>query len=405
MGKTVVFFSALSIWSLGNKIGAPSFYQTIVGYVRNGWRVILITPHCSEEKDFPDVKLIHFKSRSVHNHVYKPLKLFDNILYSNSLKRGMYKKGKEILESLIEEKAVLIYAYEVHAVKACAALAEEYSRPLITRFQGTILSAKGKSLLIQLGYYPHYQALKQKADLVIMTDDGTQGKAYLENIGNKSKVLFLRNGLDLDENIAGAINITEIRHQLGISDKDKVLMTISRLVGWKRVDRAIVCLAETLKKMSNVKLVIIGDGQEKGALQELARSMEVFEQVLFVGAVKHNYIKQYLQVADVFLSLYDLSNLGNPLFEAMKCGRAVVTLNNGDTKSVITNGENGMLIEPEDERGLSDAVTLLLSEEKMRNRLGENAYEYAKKFFLSWDERMRFECQEVEKLIGNINID
>lgn len=66
--------------------------------------------------------------------------------------------------------------------------------------------------------------------------------------------------------------------------------------------------------------------------------------MIFTGKISHELVYDYLQRADVFISLYSASNLGNPLFEAMRCGKAIITVDTGTTGSVIKNEANGILL-------------------------------------------------------------
>jgi len=96
--------------------------------------------------------------------------------------------------------------------------------------------------------------------------------------------------------------------------------------------------------------------------------------------------------------LNDLSNVGNPLLEAMKCGKCVVTLNTGATAEIIKNDENGILLDIDNINNLPNIIIQLLNDDKSRDRLGHNARKYALEHFQTWDERIQMEIKFVEKL-------
>lgn len=108
-------------------------------------------------------------------------------------------------------------------------------------------------------------------------------------------------------------------------------------------------------------LVIVGNGSERERLQGIARELGVEQHVRFEGAVPHGEIIQYLAAADIFLSFYDWSNVGNPLLEAMMAGKCIVTLNNGDTGQFVKNEENGILLEYEEPPKLPEVIRNLLA--------------------------------------------
>ena len=117
-------------------------------------------------------------------------------------------------------------------------------------------------------------ALKTTADLVIMTDDGTQGDEVLARLnpaaGNRVK--FWRNGLDLDRlHPASADERSAARRALRIPNDAFVMLTASRLAAWKRVDRAIRALPRVRTWTQNATLLVVGDGEERVHLVALAR--------------------------------------------------------------------------------------------------------------------------------------
>lgn len=231
-----------------------------------------------------------------------------------------------------------------------------------------------------------------------MTNDGTQGDKVLQQLGvDMRKVRFWLNGVDWNL-FRSMPDPEQVKEFLGVSGKH-VLMCISRLVSWKRVERSIEALPGIVEQYPNTVLIIVGDGPERRRLEQLATALGVKEHVRFEGAIPHSEVPKYLAAADIFLSFYDWSNVGNPLLEAMMAGKCIVTLNNGDTAKFIKNGENGILLEYEDLPRLPEVIKNLLANEELRNRLGANARKFAEKNFWSWEERIEAEIAEVSRLI------
>lgn len=100
---------------------------------------------------------------------------------------------------------------------------------------------------------------------------------------------------------------------------------------------------------------------------------------------------------DVFLSLYDISNLGNPLFEAMNAGLAIITLDNGDTKSIYDNNMILLDCSSEEEivKNVYEKIFYLKSNAKIRKRIGVEAEAYINGKVLSWEERISIEIKEI----------
>ena len=178
-----------------------------------------------------------------------------------------------------------------------------------------------------------------------------------------------------------------------------MIMTLCRLNLWKHVDRAISALPAVLKTCPDTMLVVCGYGPEREKLETQAREANVAEHVIFTGKIEHELAFAYMKETDVFLSLYDLSNLGNPLFEAMRCGKPIITLDVGATNTVVEDGVNGVLLPADGLSRLPEEICCLLSDEDERKRLGEGAKRFTDENFWTWDERIAAEIREVTALL------
>ena len=394
----IIFVSDLAVWSMGQGNGGPAFSQTLKKYVDEKWEVYLISDEISnqnigylEKENNIFIKPTIFKKWIQLYKVGCVFKILDHYFVAKKFSR----KIKKIIDNSHQE--TILYAYEIYGVKACKEISQKYHIPFITRFQGTILSQYKNCLLNHIRLYPHFQALSQSADLIIMTDDGTKGLDVLKTLGNNSKTLFLRNGLDLLE-----CNLDELKREtINTSNNECLFLTVSRLVRWKHVERAIDGFSEYYKLGLKGRLLIIGDGDQKEFLMHRAKHLGISEHVIFLGAIAHDNIYKYMLKCDVFLSLYELSNVGNPLLEAMTLGKCIITLDVGDTCKVIKHLENGILLTRDELPTLGEKMAQLATLPELRLELGRAAQKYALKNFYSWEMRMDIEYREVCRVIKN----
>ena len=397
--KRILMFSRLNVWSMDDNKGAPSFYKTIKGYIDSGWELTLITPKGKNNNPVPNLNLINFNLLLSVFLKFPILRFFVNYLNVKYAEYKFYNIGRKLLNSNSEN--VILYAYEVHGVKASKKLSVKFNVPLVTRFQGTVLSGIKNNIFNRLLYYPHFSSLKTESDLVIMTNDGTLGDRVLYDLNNKSsKVLFLRNGIDINffEKVENN-QLVNLKEKYNLKQTDKILLTVSRLAKWKKVERAIHALNEVIKKDSNYKLIIVGDGDEKANLIKLTENLQLKDYIIFAGAQPHSLIKAYLKIANVFLSLYDLSNVGNPLLEAMILAKPIITLNVGSTNSIISHEINGILLDINDLSKIPYYIDKICNSNEFAISLGENARKYAKDNFWTWNERIKKEIENVELLL------
>ncbi|MEM4168055.1 MAG: glycosyltransferase family 4 protein [Candidatus Caldarchaeum sp.] len=400
MPKTILIISALDIWSMGKDKGAPSLWRTLKGYADQGWQVYFITgtnDPDSANAVHPNIRISRFDAHWLKKLMcIKKVGFFARALWWMWFQIVAFIKAQRIGA---KNQIDVVYGYEVSAVPVAKVLSRLWHVPMVSRFQGSILRvAWMNKRLWKIRAWEHVLGLKIPADLVIMANDGTQGDRVLQQLGvDMNHVRFWMNGLDWDifKNLPSK---QEAREGLNLGDK-KILLTVSRLDTWKRVDRSIQALPEVLKHFPDAMLVIVGDGRERERLERLVCELNVERNVRFEGAVPHYKVPQYLAAADIFLSLYDWSNVGNPLLEAMMAGKCIITLNNGDTGQFIQDERSGILLEYDELPALPHVIRRLLADEELRNRLGENARKFAEENFWSWEERMEAEVQAVEALL------
>lgn len=396
--KRVVFLTDLEVESLGTRKGGRAFYNTIGVYIANGWDVHIITSRGGVPAEFRDKVHVyeqHFSSDFV-SHPSRWHRLVGRYKYYLQVERYYAR----MLNAIDNGRPCVVYAYEVAGVQVAKCWARRRGYPVVSRFQGTWHATTNYSIVNRLRFYPHLQALHAKVDLVIMTNDGTQGNQALRHCKNhSSSIQFWLNGVNLpaEEVLASR---DALRANLHFSEKI-VFLTVSRLEQWKRVDRAISAFARMANDFPSAELHICGDGTSRSSLEALAKELGVEGRVVFHGAIAQEQVTNFMVATDVFLSLYDLSNVGNPLLEAMGSKAAIITINNGDTGSFIQDGKTGILLPDADVSRIASSMSLLASDASLRRQLGQGARQYATAHFWSWAERMQAEEALVAKLLSS----
>jgi glycosyltransferase involved in cell wall biosynthesis len=414
--------SALEVWALPEAAGgAPTIFRTLRAYSERGHRVTYVAPTIGANRhsptgclrdarpgptlDLPGVAFERFHLPSLQESrlpLPAPIARLDQKLrFALLFPRLAAQRAGEVLE---RERVDVLYAYEVHGALAARRLRARHREPTVARFQGTVMHPTLDNALLRLRKYEEVLALRLPADLYIMTDDGTQGDEVLDRFNPAAvpKMRFWRNGLDLDRLGPATHDERRARRaELGLPGDAFMLITASRLAAWKRIDRAIASMPEVLRVVPNALLLIVGDGEERASLERQARDLDVAASVWFAGAVPQEEVVRYMHAADVFLALADLSNVGNPLLEAMTCGLAAVAVDAGDTRHLVIDGETGMLLPSGDPALAARAIITLASEPATRQRTAEGARGYAEEHFWSWEQRLDAEVEEVERLVGD----
>ena len=400
--KAVLMMSTLVIQPLAPVYGTPVIAYTLRAYLKAGWTVYFVVGFKPDPVDDELVRQLHVSwfaiplLRTIGR--LRKIGFFARAVWWAIAQVSFFAKGLQIIS---KHKVDLIYTWDVDAAPAAWMLSKLFGIPWVARYlgTGTPLYDQMKNVFWKVRFWQQVFAYKLPADMVIMTDDGTFGAVVLERLGvDRNKIRFWMNGVD--KQAFFALPPKEIaRQHLGITTK-YVLLTLSRLDTSKRVDRSISAMPGVLSKIPETTLVVVGDGPERHVLEKLARDLGVTEHVRFVGAVRHEEVPLYYAAADVFLSLYDISNVGNPLLEAMLAGKCCVALDVGGTSKIVKHGVTGILIAKEQLKSLDQVLVSLLENQPLRERLGANAREWAWQHLKSWDERLEQELREVEKLVS-----
>jgi len=275
--------------------------------------------------------------------------------------------------------------------------------PVLIRFHGVSLPAEAVSRWRgRLWNLDEITGLRAPCRAILVTNDGTRGDEVLKALRvDPARVHFWLNGLDAaDLQRPEGWDAAEFKRGLGLEGRH-VLWMISRLAGWKRVDRGIACVADLVSRYGrrDVVLLIAGEGAKRRELEALARRLGVEAHVRFLGAVPHSEVYKYYTIADAFLSLYDVANLGNPLIEAMYFAKPIVTLDDGSTSALLADRENAILVPPARiSEDLPRWVSALLADPGLRERLGQAARATFDRKVLTWEKRMAMEARLLRRV-------
>ena len=159
----------------------------------------------------------------------------------------------------------------------------------------------------------------------------------------------------------------------------KVIAAAGRLHEQKNFDLLIRAFARFYKTHHEYELVIYGEGPDKEALMKTASSLGVAGAVELPGQSKT--LLEDMNDCSMFVLSSDYEGMPNVLIEAMACGLCCIATNCpiGGVRSLIADGENGLLIPTGSERALLSALTTAADDPALAERLGKNASEIQKR--------------------------
>ncbi|MDO8998772.1 MAG: N-acetyl-alpha-D-glucosaminyl L-malate synthase BshA [Bacteroidota bacterium] len=184
--------------------------------------------------------------------------------------------------------------------------------------------------------------------------------------------------------IPNFINLSEYETPLQNCNKrvyapndERILVHISNFRKVKRVED-VIAIFERVKKEVPCKLLLVGDGPEKAAIDQLCRQLNISHDVINLGKIADP--KEILSVADLFILPSETESFGLSALEAMAMKVPVISTNSGGLPEVNINGKTGYLSEVGNVEEMANNALKLLTDEKLFNQFRENAFAQAKKF-------------------------
>jgi L-malate glycosyltransferase len=178
---------------------------------------------------------------------------------------------------------------------------------------------------------------------------------------------------------------------------EPVLMHLSNFRPVKRITDAIEIFARVREKMP-AKLVMMGDGPDRGAAEYMVRRRRLQRDVFFVG--KQDRVQEKLGQADLFLLPSDLESFGLAALEAMACELPVIATNVGGLPEVVTNGVDGYLVAPREVESAATRAIEILSRPDRGRGMGQQARINARRRYCSNDVIPQYEAY-YEKVLNS----
>ncbi|MCS7123000.1 MAG: glycosyltransferase family 4 protein [Candidatus Aenigmarchaeota archaeon] len=236
----------------------------------------------------------------------------------------------------------------------------------------------------------------KKADLVTTPSYGAfmhlNEDLKLVDINKKLKVIH--NGIEVEANYSIEIKDIDIRFEQLIRQNKKIMLSVpSALVKEKGVDilfKAYDSLCEDIKR--ELKLVIVGDGPEKGNFENLIRK----NKIIIFPKLPRKIILYFMANSTFFVLPHRISIFDYVLLEAMVMRLAIITTPVGGNLEIFTEKDTVVFVPPNDVKILAEKIIFLLNNDEYRKKIAQNAFELVKKNFSL--ERMFFNYEKTYNL-------
>jgi N-acetyl-alpha-D-glucosaminyl L-malate synthase BshA len=302
--------------------------------------------------------------------------LFDHPPYTLALASKMLEVAESANLDLLHEHYAIPHSVSAYLARAMAA---PRRLPFITTLHGTDITLVGGNR----SYLPITKFSIEQSDGVTAISDYLK-KRTLDEFGVHSPIEVIPNFVNCD-----LYHRTEdpVARAVWAPNGEPILMHLSNFRPVKRVTDVVEIFALVREKMP-AKLVMIGDGPDRGAAEWLTRQKKL--EVLFLGKQDHVYEK--LGLADLFLLPSTLESFGLAALEAMACEVPVIATNVGGLPEVVDHGVDGYLVEPGDVAAAAKCAVYILSRSDRGRAMGQLARVNARRKYCANDIIPQYEA-------------
>ena len=168
----------------------------------------------------------------------------------------------------------------------------------------------------------------------------------------RKNVHIVPTGIDIEyffkENF-DKLALQNLKKSLGLSRKDFVILSLSRLAKEKSVDRLVINHKEIVKKHPNIKLLIVGYGPDEELLKNMVKDLGLENNVIFTGKVPLDKARFYYQISNMFVTASTTETQGLTVIEAMASSLPVVVVKDESFENSVVDDLNGYFFVSDEE--------------------------------------------------------
>jgi L-malate glycosyltransferase len=245
-------------------------------------------------------------------------------------------------------------------------LGKKYKLPYIVSLRGAdVPEFSERFSFLYVFLRPLIRLIWRRAKFVISNSEGLKQLAQKTN--SEQKIEIIPNGVDIQ-----MFKPAAEKKQSGYVR----ILSVSRLTprkGLRYLIQAMKILLENPSLVEKVKieLQIIGDGDEKNALEQLSNELGISYAVKFLGRISHENLAPYYSEADIFCLPSLNEGMSNTVLEALATGMPIVATKTGGTEELVLDGKSGFFVAQKSAEDLAEKLESLINDEALRLRFGQ----------------------------------
>lgn len=270
-----------------------------------------------------------------------------------------------LVNILRRENIDILHTHLYHATILGNVVAKMFRVPLVimTRHYSDLMYLYGSRLDRILDKFASYNA-----NHIIAISQGVKRTLVELDAIDSSKITIISNGISVIncQKLDDSDGI-DLKQELGI-DNSKIVGAVSSLHLRKGHQYLIEAAAKVCEQRSDIKFLIVGDGQLNKQLQLLSHRLNLSKNIIFTGYRKDVY--GLISIMDILVQPSIEEGFGIAILEAMAMGKPVIGTAVGGIPEIIKNGINGILVPPKDPLSIYQAIQRLLNNPDEAKRMG-----------------------------------
>lgn len=249
----------------------------------------------------------------------------------------------------------------------------------------TVHGWTGHSARERFGYYPADKWVLARFPRLIAVSTDIRNE-LVSHGADPARIATVLNGIDPRRFKRDRSREHEVRHALGLTPRDVVIGAVGRLEPQKRFDLLLDAFASLNARRPETRLVIVGDGSQRAALEAQRTALNLQNHCTLVGHVTD--VIPVHHAFDLFVQSSDYEGTPNAVLEAMALETPIVATDVGGTAELVDNGVHGCVVPRRDIDKLNGAIESLLTDRTRAQTMSARARHRVENE-LSFESRVR----------------
>ncbi len=347
-GKKVLHI--ITLFSVGGATENTIF--TVDGLIKKGYDVDIITgPNISSEGSMYSICKNLNIPVFTFNSLKRDISPFSDIIVIFQLYHFIKKNNYEIVHTH-SSKAGVVGRIAAWLAKTPIIIHHNHAKPY-HRFQNWFIRTLYKSIEKFASLF---------CNIIVSVTYTIVNEMVKDKIAPREKFVMIRSGFNI-ENFKNfdSSNNHKIKDKFGLTDEDIVIGKIARLSIIKGHIYLLQAFENVCEHIPNVKLLFVGDGENKDELLRFIDKKRLNDKIIFTGLIPPDEMPSIISLIDIVVHTALLEGLPRVFTQSMLMGKPVISFDLDGANEVIENGKNGYLIEPLNLEMLTEKIIDLAS--------------------------------------------